>query len=883
VSRDLSNLSTYLSGETALEMVPIVEINWQGLVGKKKYAKKVITDSLGVAHTMEPLLRNDISLDAVVSAKVFSEIQQVSVTLFDTDGALRILVEDENLEGKPAKVFLGYEGILEGDELTLLSGVVEGPITWNEGTRELSFDIVKTLREIEIPGELDAATLAASPFSDLKNLNDDVEDTWVPMFFGGVLRVPAIQITKQHEAVLDEDIVVHHDTVDGSDPEIPTESTTLRLRASKLGERPFEDFTDGIADVDYLEINGRILEVNFTSWDDDMANFTIVSNNPSKYPDRIQGSANKLLTGTRPLADVDYDNPSVIWLQDTGYIVQGMTCTLHGTTDQHNFCEKQEGVKCWFKDPWTRKEGATGFLRRNPRLIHAGIQVDEIRNFRLDPTLNYSQYFDDPPETLLIFKRGSKVRVWDIKSTLVVSPTQTANADGYDKGFIPEIYLLASQPIDIKSVESVVSRLGHHHEVPYSFATTADRYYEIHEDWQGTDFHALEFPVPLSEYPNESWNDQIFISARSKTGNTKIDGGIDESNEWGNTAEIIRHLLFTWGGGTYIPDLTTFDAVSADVVNYPAGFAVIQKRNLIDLVSEIAWQSRCALRVTGTTVTIIYLSKVPASTVMTLDPDNILEQSFILNPVETQQLVTNLLYHWQESYDEPRKDKRIFENFAAIGNQEAEYDFFIYNFEACADISANWWLHRLSNVWRRYSMSLALEALEVEVFDRVLLDFSGILGGHTEIADANATAEVKDSAYPTAQDIINMTVEIPYIIGSSAIDAGTPNYWAAAALARPDNPATVNEQRFHPLFFDEIVEPHDVVQHQDVDVGRRRTAGGPFATAAEPATTGSQLQDDDVMAWDATDRVWTPAPRGGGVGGGPTTTHQNEIVLILGI
>ena len=81
----------------------------------------------------------------------------------------------------------------------------------------------------------------------------------------------------------------------------------------------------------------------------------------------------------------------------------------------------------------------------------------------------------------------------------------------------------------------------------------------------------------LSLREGEGWEDDIYVTFESDVGP--------------NTVDIIEYLI-----GLYLPELTpdstSFDHVRTAIDNYPSHFALLQKKNILQVLQEIRYHAR---------------------------------------------------------------------------------------------------------------------------------------------------------------------------------------------------------------------------------------------------------------------------------------------------
>ena len=251
---------------------------------------------------------------------------------------------------------------------------------------------------------------------------------------------------------------------------------------------------------------------------------------------------------------------------------------------------------------------------------------------------------------------------------------------------------------------------------------------------------AITLQRPLTDYEGENWEDGIFVTLVSTLTN--------------NSADIIKWLINNWTSLSV--DATSFSAVASSVNNFPANFALLTKKDSIDLIQDIAYQSRCAVWVTDNKVFIKYLSKEPSKDI-TIREDDIIATTLQLTLTDTEELITILEGTWREDYATPEPHKIILRNNVPLyGVHKEERDFFIYNIEEMVQRSMTFWIIRKSNTWKRIIFQGFLNLLELEVFDTI--EFS--LTEH-HFSNSPVKAVIESIEYDSNDNSLRITTWLP--------------------------------------------------------------------------------------------------------------------------
>jgi hypothetical protein len=255
----------------------------------------------------------------------------------------------------------------------------------------------------------------------------------------------------------------------------------------------------------------------------------------------------------------------------------------------------------------------------------------------------------------------------------------------------------------------------------------------------------VTLPDASSKAKYINWEDDIFVTFQSSVGP--------------NTVDILKYLIATHSD--FSVDATSFDAVRSKVDNYPSHFTLYDRKELFTVLREIAWQSRCAIWLKNGVFFIRYLPDTPTP-IATVTESDIIINSLLLEHTSTEDLTTKMTCEWRESgmQDDPYKII-VRENIAKYGTQEKEYDFYIYNSAIYVQASADFWITRYANTWKKIEFDVPLTLLNVETFDAVTLDFTS-----NYVADDDVIATVERAIYNSEENIVEMVCWCPVKAGT---------------------------------------------------------------------------------------------------------------------
>ena len=274
--------------------------------------------------------------------------------------------------------------------------------------------------------------------------------------------------------------------------------------------------------------------------------------------------------------------------------------------------------------------------------------------------------------------------------------------------------------------------------------TIPQSYYVVEERTSGPyTFTLIRFPKALSSI-DDTLGNEIYVTLTSSVGP--------------NTVDIMIWLINTYTDLSY--DATSFNEVRQRLENYPSHFAMLERKNILTTLEEIAMQARCAIWLSNGVFYIKYLSQ-EQDVDLTLTESDIDAGSMVLGTTQTEELVTKLVATWTDNYALDEDHKIILRhNVKKYGTREREINFYIYNIGELVLKSATFWLIRFCNIWKMLSFDTYVNNLVMETFDTVALDFDA-----NYIANETVKSMVTDLTYNTDNGLLNVTTWLPVKFG----------------------------------------------------------------------------------------------------------------------
>ena len=140
---------------------------------------------------------------------------------------------------------------------------------------------------------------------------------------------------------------------------------------------------------------------------------------------------------------------------------------------------------------------------------------------------------------------------------------------------LPTRYIVAMLPCTITAVWSKKTYNGAKIDT-----VVPSNYYSVGNMVCGTVIATiLTMNKPLSHYEHEGWDDEITVDVVSPIGP--------------NTVDIMIWLITTYT--TLGIDAASFNHVKSRLAPFPSSFCLFDRKNIVELLNEIAYQARCAI------------------------------------------------------------------------------------------------------------------------------------------------------------------------------------------------------------------------------------------------------------------------------------------------
>lgn len=726
------------------EPIILIEIDWVPSAAPKWYGDRDVESIPGkileVGH-----------LDNIVGVSNNNSSQQIDIVLDDIDGSIKAIFDGTDIHKRTARVYQWFEGLDLDDKFLLFAGKISSPIIWDERDRTVKFTIVSQLEDKEVgfsPEEGQFEWLPAAM----------VGKPW-PMIFGKVLDCPALQINEAVSGTtlcgvgviaglgyLSSMSLFSNGT--NTDTSIFVSLALISAQISTLwcAHYCYWGYDDGKASelLDQVnELNRQRAEIVGRAVSQQMCAQWERTRRTSDAATRGLGCNPVQILGGE---DFPQDQTLTIEINGAHFVgyFSGQDFYISsrswpdGDTEADNQASDREET-C----PYAVSSGGglTDYDYRIPVPCGCGNQ------FFTDCLCRYygfiiqtggsdraSRISDDPISQQFWAEPGATVRIYsDEPITYIVAALYT-----YWPGTVLAVKAYKEFPGERRLVD-----------VPSS-------YYTIHQVAYG-DLRTVQIVTqrPLSSYADQGWTDDLYVTFKSHSavGPDMIDTLI----------YLIQHFT------DLVYDYDSFESVRIKLEPFPVNFPVLERKNTVQILQEIAFQARCALWISNGKFYIKYLPEEPdsADTITVSDIDA--ESGVRTELTTTEDIVTKMRIGWRMRWspgitdrEKDKSEKTIIlrHNVNRYGVQEEDYDWYIYNQPDIIYKCATFWLIRKSNTWKRIRFSTFLNKLNLETFDCVTLNFT-----QGYVADGAVKALVEEASYNSETNRIDFTCLVPVKAG----------------------------------------------------------------------------------------------------------------------
>ena len=306
----------------------------------------------------------------------------------------------------------------------------------------------------------------------------------------------------------------------------------------------------------------------------------------------------------------------------------------------------------------------------------------------------------------------------------------------------PVEFVLSIIPCELLRLAAYRTYAGQRH-----LATIPPKWYTVEDRDYGDGLVAtiIQLVRPLDMLINTGFEGQLYATVRSSVGP--------------NVVDVIQYLVEKYLPDT-VCDVTTFAEARAATDDWPVNFALLDRFNIIQLLSSICYQACLGIWFSEGVVYLRYLPNMPAEAVDLTD-DSIDAKTLSVGYTPTEEVVTKIVGTYRPSYDLPQPYRLAGRyNISKYGTVEQSTDYFIYNDRDSVAHSITFWLLRKANTWKYLEFTTSLDTLVLETMDAVRVTLRNNFAAHGAV-----TGIVEKTEYDSETFTLSYRVWLPVRAG----------------------------------------------------------------------------------------------------------------------
>jgi hypothetical protein len=273
------------------------------------------------------------------------------------------------------------------------------------------------------------------------------------------------------------------------------------------------------------------------------------------------------------------------------------------------------------------------------------------------------------------------------------------------------------------------------------------------------------FTKPLSSYDQQGWSDEISADITSSYPTHPVD--------------IITWLIQTYTNKGI--DTASFTSTRSKIP-YNCNFALTTRPNVLNLIKDIAYQSRCLVYLKNNRFFLKYLPD-QGTDIDNITQDDILYKTLVMSTTPSESVTTKYTALWRPDYSVEQYQLVFRRNIPKYGLKEAVVDYYCYTDPAPIHAAAMFWLLRTCEVYKKITFRTPLTKLKIETNDNITVNLP-------EIANVPFSGLVESCTHEDTE--LQFTVWCPVRIGEMGVFAGAYPDSTLVILPLPDEQSTGN-------------------------------------------------------------------------------------------
>jgi len=754
--RDIDNNTlALLRKKEGMEPVMIVSVDWGKNRVYTNYSDRIANKEgdYGIRYGIIGRIISISNLENVVNVTGSGASQTLSIVIDDSDRAILDIINQKDVHKCNVIVWFWFDGTdINDHKFYMFEGEINSPMEWNEADATFSFDVVSKIEDREVGFSADEASFDYVPPSIIGK-------GW-PLVFGTAIKVPGIRINDPpvgHNSDLiylkdkSGNVVTNKLPVIKSNNNQNYEDARVMFQLAMNTARMYYGCAilleteaaanGGGAPVAIFSVSSNPQLANGQAGIDASTTLALASR-MRQEGDRYIELANKYLGTayeiTSSIASLDLaagadktNTTGSIEIVGAGTFPKGARIAV--TTARGG---EFEGVLQ--ERTFIIQKSTAPSLAVNSVNVGVPIVYDSDVSVKYETNVGVNNLFYIPGGTVI---RIAETTTYNIK------------------------YIAALDHVTIRAAWA--EKGGVLTPIPAQYYTVN---FETYTELKAT---IVTFHKPLSSIAND-WSDDVYFDITSPLPT--------------NVADVLIYLIQNYTDKGY--DATSFQRLREASEKYPCSFAITERKNVFQVLQDIAFQARAAIWYKNQKFYVKYLpEKVdPVETITDADMDH---RSLRITSTPTEELVTKLIFNYTIDHYQGAVKGILRSNIALYGTQEQSYDFYIYNNLESVIKSATFWLIRKSNTWKRIVFRTYIDFLRLETWDTVRLDLNPVVFGDNRIAGIFSNGPIdgiiENCVYDSENKDVELTVWLPIKWGSNTeyifampadvnIPADTPAY-----------------------------------------------------------------------------------------------------------
>ena len=679
-SNAVNNLINQIDG---IEPILLVRIYWNST------APITYSEKESAFYGFSGKIQSIGALEDVIDLDEGSKSQSTDISLDESDGSIKSIFNTLDIHGIKVEILQWFAELPQNEAFILFTGRINGPITWKEGDRTITFSVITTIEDREVGFSVEEGKFSIFPSSLTGK-------AW-PLLFGSVGGMKPLQIIEPPSGITGEGIGIVNDVAWDAELNELLAAYDLAIANQRSAYQ--------------AGLNEAYIASQYKST---LSDFMGLENDPSKAQQHDDAAQN--------------------------YYAQA-----------HQFALEAINIALDIANANDTRDEQLGFNKLAFKVYGNNLPNNTDISFKLSEA-TYTGRINNGVFTAysrsLPFKRNTFFGFNQLTDNQYIQKQKSTNDNDVGQKFYwveagTTINLLNFPMKYVVSIGVVTVNAVYGYKNGIKISLPSDYYSVATNNYNGLVVTEITLLEPLSS-KDESWDSNEFY--------------VDATSLVTNAVDVMTYLINTYTDLTY--DVAGFNTVKSLLTNYPVNFVLNDRKNILTVLQEVAFQSRCSIWINDDRFYLRFMPQEQAS-VDTINEADVFPNSVEITSSETEEVYTKMVASWKAYLDQPSDNKIIYTyNTQKYGIREFAYNFYIFNQQSSVEKAAQFWLIRKANVFKIVKFTTGLHKLKLETFDTVTLNFDiGLVANYT------AVGYIRKAVYNSQTLSIDLEVWIPVRFG----------------------------------------------------------------------------------------------------------------------